>query len=76
MATELQWSDLPDDCVQLILSHLETRDLARCSRLSKSMRKLANDDSLWVRRAFEQSPVVARRCLSVRTMPYMPHAAC
>ena len=39
--------DLPDEVILKIMSFLEIKDLIRCGCVSKRLRKIGNDESLW-----------------------------
>ena len=56
---ETKWQDLPDELILKILSYSETKDLIRCGQLSKRIRKICHDGSLWVKANLEKKIVKA-----------------
>ena len=42
--------DLPDEIILKVINYLEIEDLTRCGRLSKRIRKISHDESLWKKR--------------------------
>ena len=51
--------DLPDELILQILSYSETKDLISCGQLSKRIRKICHDGSLWVKANLEKKIVKA-----------------
>ena len=49
--------DLPDELVLKILSYSETKDLISCGQLSKRIRQISHDNSLWVTANLEKKIV-------------------
>ena len=45
--SNLPFEDLPDEVILKIMSFLEIKDLIRCGCVSKRLRKIGNDESLW-----------------------------
>ena len=43
-----KWQDLPDELILKILSYSEVKDLVSCGQLSKRIRQISQDRSLWV----------------------------
>ena len=43
--------DLPDEIILKVINYLEIEDLTRCGRLSKRIRKISHDESLWKKRS-------------------------
>ena len=39
--------DLPDEIILKVVNYLEIEDLLRCGRVSKRIRKVSHDESLW-----------------------------
>ena len=39
---------LPDELVLIILKNIETKDLISCGQVSRRIRKISQEDSLWV----------------------------
>jgi hypothetical protein len=44
----LNFQDLPDEVVLKLLSYSETKDLISCGQVSKRMRRISRDRTLWV----------------------------
>ena len=44
----LTFQDLPDELLLKILSFGETKDLIRCGQVSKRIRRISHDGTLWV----------------------------
>ena len=44
----LNFQDLPDEVVLKILSFSETKDLITCGQVSKRIRRISRDGTLWV----------------------------
>ena len=42
--------DLPDEIILKVINYLEIEDLTRCGRVSKRIRKISHDESLWKKR--------------------------
>ena len=45
--SELQFEDCPDEVILTIFSFLDFKDLIQCAKVSKNVRKICHDDSLW-----------------------------
>jgi len=45
--SNLQLKDLPDEVILIVLSFLEIKDLIKCGQLSKRIRTISQDESLW-----------------------------
>jgi len=44
----LNFQDLPDELALKILTYSETKDLISCGRVSKSIRRISRDSTLWI----------------------------
>ena len=44
----LNFQDLPNELVLKVLSYSETKDLISCGQVSKRIRRISHDDTLWV----------------------------
>ena len=53
----LNFQDLPDELVLKILSYSETIDLISCGQISKKIRRISHDGTLWVTANFEKKIV-------------------
>ena len=53
----LNFQDLPDELVLKILSFTETIDLIGCGQVSKRIRRVSHDDTLWVTANLEKKTV-------------------
>ena len=53
----LTFQDLPDELLLKILSFGETKDLIRCGQVSKRIRRISHDGTLWVTANFEKKIV-------------------
>ena len=42
------FQDLPDELVLKVLSYTETKDIVSCGQLSKRIRQISHDDTLWL----------------------------
>ena len=51
--------DLPDELVLKIFSYSETKDLIICGQVSKRIRKISHDGSLWMKTNLEKKIVKA-----------------
>ena len=49
--------DLPDEIILKILSYADVKDLTSCGQLSKRIRNISQDNSLWVTASFEKKIV-------------------
>ena len=52
-----KWQDLPDELILKVLSYSEVKDLISCGQLSKRIRKISQDRSLWVTANLEKKIV-------------------
>ena len=43
----LQLEDLPDEILLKIFKNLEVKDILRCGQMSKRIRAISTDESLW-----------------------------
>ena len=48
---------LPDELVLIILKKIETKDLISCGQVSQRIRKISQEDSLWVTANLEKKIV-------------------
>ena len=53
----LNFQDLPDEVVLKVLSYSETKDLISCRQVSKKIRRISHDGTLWVTANFEKKIV-------------------
>ena len=53
----LNFQDLPDEVVLRILRYSETRDLISCGRVSRRIRRISYDSTLWVAANLEKKIV-------------------
>ena len=53
----LNFLDLPDELVLKLLSYSETKDLIRCGQVSKRIRRISRDRTLWVEANLEKKIV-------------------
>ena len=53
----LNFQDLPDEVVLKLLSYSERKDLISCGQVSKRMRRITCDCTLWVAANFEKKIV-------------------
>ena len=51
------FQDLPDELVLKVLSYTETKDIISCGQLSKRIRQISNDSTLWVTANLEKKIV-------------------
>ena len=51
------FQDLPDELVLIILKNVETKDLISCGQVSRRIRKISHDGSLWVTANLERKIV-------------------
>ena len=51
------FQDLPDELVLKVLSYTETKDIVSCGQLSKRIRQISNDSTLWVTANLEKKIV-------------------
>ena len=42
-----KWQDLPDEIILKILSYSEVKDLISCGQLSRRIRQISHDNTLW-----------------------------
>ena len=42
--------DLPNEIILKVINYLEIEDIFRCGRVSKRIRKISHDESLWKKR--------------------------
>ena len=47
LQTSLQLESLPDEVLLKVFSYFEIQELLRCSHVSKKIRRVCNDKSLW-----------------------------
>ena len=55
----LYFHNLPDEIILKILTYSKTKDLISCGQLSKRIRKICHDGSLWVKANLEKKIVKA-----------------
>ena len=51
------FQDLPDELVLKVLSYMETKDIVSCGQLSKRIRQISHDGTLWVTANLEKKIV-------------------
>ena len=55
--TSKKWQDLPDEVLLKILSYFEVKDLISCGQVSRRIRRISHDGSLWVTTNLERKIV-------------------
>ena len=53
----LNFQDLPDELILKILSYAEAKDLINCGQVSKKIRRISQDDTLWATANLEKKIV-------------------